>query len=196
MESATERGAVMRFRVGPWTYRVIISAEPLTSSEGQPCWGLCRWAERTIVIAGKLPVRQRLDLLFHELREAWWEHLGRPAAREADCNQVASFTADAMRQLLAQGGEPALMRLTVDGAIDTGAGPMELACDYQPHCKCGSMISPGDTKTSKPRFHPDVGALVVDRSFYCDYCGKTLRWVEHCTQSGMPNGRVVEMAQT
>lgn len=182
----------MRFRVGPWTYGVEITDNELQNDEGQPAWGVCDWSNRTIRISNKLPVRQRLDLLLHELREAWWEHLGRPGDREADCNQVASFTADAMRQLLAQGGEPSLMRLNVDGVVES-SGARELMSTHLPKCKCGSMFSPGDVKNSKPYFHPEAGVLVISRSVACDFCQKDLVWVEACTQAGLPNGRVVEM---
>jgi Zn-dependent peptidase ImmA (M78 family) len=66
----------MQFRVGPWVYRVRITENRLYDENGAELAGLFVWRDREILISNAVPVRQRLDVLVHELRHAWREHFG------------------------------------------------------------------------------------------------------------------------
>lgn len=182
----------MRFRVGPWIYRVRITDGPLHNEHGEECRGLCVYASREILISGLLPPRQRIDTLMHELRHAWRHHFGAPADEESDCNNAASFAVEMMRQLQKQGGEPALMRLTARGIGEEGAAAPDYAGRHTPaQCaRCCTQFNPVAIVTGPAKFDDERGAFFVTRSLYCDYCSHVQVWQEVATQSGQPTGQV------
>ncbi len=102
----------MEFPVGPWVYKVIITAGKLRADDGEEVAGLHVWTENAVYISGIIPIARRIDVLFHELRHAWRNHFGRTIlGDEDDANNAASFAAMCYRELTRQGGEQALMEL-------------------------------------------------------------------------------------
>lgn len=101
----------MKFRVGPWIYRVVVMAEEFCDEQGRVLDGRCVWRDRQILLAASLSQQLRLEVLMHELRHAWIYHFGNPTETEAHCDNVATFTVDVMRQFCRQGGEAALASL-------------------------------------------------------------------------------------
>jgi len=108
-----ERRAEMKFLVGPWTYTVRLVPN-LKNMDGAPACGLCDGVKRVISIDTDVPDQERVSVLFHELRHCWQFEFGRPQNAEDDANQAASFAVDVWRQLMAQGGEAALLLLQID----------------------------------------------------------------------------------
>jgi len=183
----------MRFRVGPWVYRVRITDEPIYDENGKEQAGYYVWRDREILISGAIPVRRRLDILCHELRHAWIEHFGQSRDIEGDCNLSSSFTASVMRQLLSQGGEAALMRLNSAGVIDHSAR-LNIASERMgAECMvCGHRFSPLQVTTEPAQFDTAGGRLVMRRWLYCEFCGHVQRWSELATNSGLPTGSVLD----
>ncbi|NJL31239.1 MAG: hypothetical protein HC898_06185 [Phycisphaerales bacterium] len=107
----------MLFRVGPYHYRVRVSEKRLCDQNGEDCAGLWEWETRTVWISGTLPLSQRHETLLHELSHAWQRHFGTIASAEDEANRTAAFAIDVQQQLLAQGGNLALMRLGCDGTM-------------------------------------------------------------------------------
>lgn len=182
----------MRFKVGPHVYTVRISEGQLRDSERVPVDGLCCWSDRTIWINGKLPLAQRLEVLFHELAHAHEQHYGIATDSEGSANRTASFAIDVWSQLNGYGGLDALMRLRSDGVIDDEQSLETPNQSYAVQCaECRSLIAIGDVKTSAARFEPAAQRPVVDRVATCADCGVQTRWVEGATAGGLPNGRVL-----
>jgi hypothetical protein len=185
----------MKFNVGPWVYRVRIATEKLSDVDGHPAAALCLWDERAVLISDKIPAKTRVDVLAHELRHAWQNHLGRPGAGddEGDANNASSFSVDFMRQLARQGGEAALMRLTPDGIVDSSEGPHDLAAEVGgAQCAgCGGGFSPVQIVTEPAAFNTPTGSMHIIRSLYCDFCGHVQRWAEGATSLGAPNGQIL-----
>jgi hypothetical protein len=186
----------MRFRVGPWVYRVKI-VEGLQLN-GERVAGLCEWLTRTISIGAHVPVRQRLPVLLHELAHAYREAFGRAAASddESHCDQAASFAADCWRQLERQGGEDALMRLRPDGVVDRAADVEEPGEPRAAQCPtCGGLLDM-PIRTGPAEFDPARNRLVCRRGANCEFCGKTVTWRETVTSRGVPTGTVIGEPET
>ena len=183
----------MRFHVGPWVYRVRITENRLYDENGAELAGLFVWRDREILISNAVPVRQRLDVLVHELRHAWREHFGAGENIEGECNNVASFTASIMRQLLRQGGEPTLMRLDCNGMVNHAA-KLNIASErLGAECMvCGRRFSPIQVSCETAQFDTAAGRLAVARWLFCDFCGHVQRWHELATTSGLPTGEVLD----
>lgn len=94
----------MSFRVGPWIYRVIITADDLEDDDGGPAVSLYSWRDRSIFISEALGPEQRKDALIHELDHAWVAHFGLPKDFEGLANRNSSFQCDVFSQFVAQGG--------------------------------------------------------------------------------------------
>ncbi|MEM8781911.1 MAG: DUF6782 family putative metallopeptidase [Planctomycetota bacterium] len=82
----------MRYTVGPSTYKVRISPEPLKTYDGQPAWGLCHPCQNLIEIGPDCPPGERFPVLLHELRHAWCQAFPRPADDEGDADHYAAMT--------------------------------------------------------------------------------------------------------
>ncbi len=179
----------MRFRIGPWVYRVEISQGALMH-EGREVAGLCVPSEHRIIISGSLHPRQRLGTLLHELRHAWTAEMGKPLGDEDDANQSASMMASTMRELIRQGGEASLMQLASNGVVDHS---LHIAAErVGAECiGCGGRFSPAQIRTEPAVFEPLGGRLVVHRSLYCDFCGHVQAWSEVATSGGLPSGTPV-----
>ena len=93
----------MKFNLHPWIYRVRICPGPL-AQDGAPVAATAHGRE--ILLCGTLKPHERTEVLIDQLRRLREMHHGAMPAEG-----IASFVADVMRQLLAQGGEAALMRL-------------------------------------------------------------------------------------
>ena len=184
----------MQFKVTSWTVPVKITEGRLFDSQGGEQAGLFVNEESTIYISGAIPPRRRLHVLLHELRHAWEEFLGLPVGGEAEKDNVASFTADVMRQLKAQGGEAALMRLRPDGVVDDSAGPATLppARFGAECCGCGGVFPASHIVTEPSAFNVHLDEQTVERKLYCDHCGHVQKWVELATPMGRPTGVVVQ----
>lgn len=180
----------MRFRVGPWMYRVQLR-EGLQDQHGTAAAGLCDCGNRIIYLSADMPAKRRLSVLLHELRHAWQEAMGTPADEESDANQAASFAADAMRQLLRQGGEIALERLTADGMVDwsAGDGPAEQRSAQCP--TCGGLLNM-PIRQGPVEFDPRFAVTAAARAADCEFCGHAVRWLEAMTSAGIPTGRILE----
>jgi len=174
----------VQFNLHPWRYRVRICPGPLRK-DGEPVVGLVH--AREILLCGTLVARERLEVLLDQLRKLREHHHG-PLAPE----YLPSFMADMMRQLLSQGGEPALARLDADGAIDAGGAEQLTAEPVGCECgKCGTRYGAHQIATGAPEFRADVGRLVLRRSVECEFCNHVMSWSEGTTGAGNPNGRIM-----
>jgi hypothetical protein len=179
----------MFFRVGPYRYRVRISEGQLRDENGDDCAGLWEWETRTVWLSSTLSVSHRHETLLHELSHAWQRHFGTISSAEDEANRTAAFAIDVQRQLSAQGGDLALMRLGSDGIIDNGA---VVAVTSQVGAQCGvcsTSFSPSQVVSETAE--QLEGRAVVRRSCWCDFCGHVIRWVETATSQGFPAGAVV-----
>lgn len=167
----------MRFRVGPWVYRV--RCVELDDRAGQ-----VDFDRHEILIDDRQRLQARLATLIHELRHAWDRELGRPQWDEDRCNNAASFTADVMRQLAMQGGVAALARMGTP--LDVPMTNIGAEC-----AACGTRYAPHQIHAEPPRFDDAADCLAVDRWLDCEFCGHIQRWTETATVTGSPSGRVV-----
>lgn len=181
----------MKFRVGPHLYRLQIR-KGLVDADGVACDGLCDWEQRIIWLDADVSRRRRLTLLAHELRHAWTHDLGRATDEEGDANQVASFAVDFMRQVLLNGGELALMRLSEDGVVDSAAAPAQSPAEPRsaqcPTCN-GYLDHP--LRTGPPEFDPEHQRLAAWRSGVCGFCSHRIVWREAVTTMGVPTGMIL-----
>lgn len=147
----------MKFKVGPWIYRVRISEKTLQDECDGEMAGLCDWKNKTIWLSCDLPAMNRLPTLLHELRHAWDNEFGRAASPEDACNQAASFTADVWRQLAMQGGELALVRLTAGLKAPPCQGSDQYVGEsYAVSCpRCGTMLASGSIITGVAHWDPE-----------------------------------------
>lgn len=172
----------MKFRVGPWLYRVRICPGPLIA-EGAPADAMTH--ERTILLCGTLNPRHRLKPLLDQLRRIHETHYG-----YLQGDGVTTFTADVLRQLRAQGDEPTLMRLTPEGSDaggceDVAAEPVGCECGL-----CGTKYAEHQITTGPPELDAKLAKMVVRRWVECDFCARVMTWCEGATPAGNPNGRV------
>lgn len=188
--TVAREGITMRFRVGPWVYRIVISDGQLLDEQGAAREGLCVWSDRTIWISGALALEQRVEVLFHELAHAWEHHFGTPADAEGMANQSSSFATDVWNQLQRQGGAWMLARLKADGvAVADGGTPNT---SYAVSCgQCGTMVAIGSVRTSPAMFDAQLACPVVHREFTCEHCDTVQSWTEGITPGGKPNGVVL-----
>ena len=211
----------MLFRVAAWDFRVRITDEPLVDAEGNRAAGMALWDEREILLAAPptVPVRNRLEVLLHELKEAWLFYVPRPRGKEEECNLTAVVAAGAMADLERQGGVASLEALTIhtppDAATPDVANrhaecgkpvrelryvPMELPARQVRHVAhggradcavCGTLFSGAQIVTGPMRWDADLQGGVVDRALYCAGCEHVQRWVEGIDLDGRPNGSAV-----
>lgn len=128
------RPRALWFRIGPWQYRVRVVAGPILDDQGRELLGQTSEDDRQILISSRATQRQRVDVLFHELRHAWRFHFGYPADEEAQCDYFASIMASTYQDLEAQGGREALEQLEpeaelvgLDAAFEQSFGVLGLA---------------------------------------------------------------------
>jgi hypothetical protein len=188
----------MQFRLGPAVYRVQITDGPIIDGDGTDLLGECDWAKREVRLSGAMPAMRRLEVLAHELRHAWVNHCGRARSSEEDANNVASFFLAVYRDLLRQGGEPALQRMS-PGSLFTEPAPdvqddLWDAAGQVNGAECGvcsTRFSASNVITGHPVHDERLNKLVVVRSLFCEHCAHVQEWREGCTNSGTPNGQVV-----
>jgi hypothetical protein len=102
----------MIFTINARQFRVLIHPRPIVRG-GEPCDAWLDDVGGRILISVEVPRDERRVLLFHELRHAWTNQLGRPADdAEADATSVAAFTDELLSQYNVQGGDDALIALT------------------------------------------------------------------------------------
>jgi hypothetical protein len=182
----------MRFKVGPHVYTIRISSGQLRDSDRVAVDGLCCWSDCTIWINERLPLAQRVTVLFHELAHAYEMEFGIPADSEGHANRMATFARDVLQQLDAQRGIDALLRLRPDGVIDDSQSQETPSETYAVKCgECGSLIAIGSVTTPPARFDAASQRPVVDRVATCADCGCRTCWTEDLTAGGKPNGRVL-----
>lgn len=182
----------MKFRIGPWTYRLRITDGSLYNQDGVEAAGLCDHGKREIYISGDIPAGSRLKVLLHELRHAWLYELGTPANVEDDCNNAGSFAAAAMLQLQAQGGVQSLMRLRSDGVIDYQRPTEFSTAQLGAQCgRCGGRFPPYAIATDPPVLDATTGLLAVKRQLFCEHCGHVQIWRESATNGGLPKGEIL-----
>lgn len=175
----------MKFRIESKVITIGVCPGPLLR-DGEPRGAVLHGRE--LLIAGDVVPADRLTVLVDQLRMLWEANAGVAMPSTA----VASFFVNVHRQLLAQGGEPTLMRLGADGMVDAGgvdhlgADPVSVQCG-----RCGSLVAPGSIATGGPEFDHRIGKMVVRRSVECEHCDDVMSWTEGLTAAGTPNGRVV-----
>lgn len=212
----------MRFRIaGPWFYRVRIPDEEtqlLEDEDGHPLLGRALYRGKELLISRHVPAEERLDVLIHEVSEAWSFHVPTPRTEEERHNLNSTISAQFWRDFQEQGGEAALRRLQpclpmpeppADQVVQaeettevSRVAPLEWvhptetrAMPSGRHAQCGECertIAGGSIVTRKSRWCNRAGGKVVDRSLYCAHCGHVQRWVEGTLLDGTPNGAVVE----
>jgi hypothetical protein len=188
----------VQFHIGPWVYRVVIAPGALFDNDGAECAGLCVWVENAVKISGEIPRERRFDVLLHELRHAWRHHLSVADGDEDDANDVASFTAMCVQELVAQGGEKALMVMEPESDApapverETSRTWAQPSPDGGTECgKCGRRFSAGEIATGQPELHPLTGKMIVPRGVYCDGCSHVQEWQEATIFDYSPSGQVV-----
>lgn len=183
----------MRFHVGPWVYRVEISEGPIFADEGPEAMGLCIPSQRKIILSGVIPVRMRLTTLIHELQHAWVAELGWSGDAESMANRAATFTIAVWRELLRQGGENALMRLTSEGIVDqtkfvpSARMPRGGECPF-----CGTRFGPHQVRHGEIEFDIVLGKPKIEQIVDCEFCGWPLRWTETLNTNGASSGEIVD----
>lgn len=93
----------LMFDLHPWPYAVRACAGPLLE-DGVEVAAITHRGE--VLLSGVLTPDERVEALIDQLRRLWEKHHG-PLTLEG----LPSFVVDLMRQLNAQGGEAALLRL-------------------------------------------------------------------------------------
>jgi len=124
----------MRFRVGPYVYRVRVTEEPLVDQRtGETLLGEAVFHSKELLVSGAVQPTSRLEVLLHELKHAWLFHFPPPANEEQHCSFFAAVSEQAMLDLAEQGGVEALARLSPSGppAPPLEAGP-RIAFDDPP----------------------------------------------------------------
>jgi hypothetical protein len=107
----------MEFHVGPWVYKVIVTADdPLKDEQGRDACGICDRDRREILLVASIPATSRLAVLLHELFHAWLFHVPRPRTEEEICELGATIIGQAYTDLLAAGGPAAVEALSVECA--------------------------------------------------------------------------------
>lgn len=184
---------VVKFKIAGWNYTVKIVKSPLLDEHDRRCSGLCLYDDKLILISDDLKPETRYDVLLHELAHAWHFHTGEPVDEEPMCNNTGSFAGMFSRQFIAQGGEQALMRMTVAGVKDAASAPWDVAAEpVGAQCSiCSTLFSPHQVVTEQSEFNAASGRSVCKRSLYCDHCSHVQQWIEGATQAGLPNGRIV-----
>jgi len=141
-----------------------------------------------LLVSGEVPSLDRLAVLIEQLMMIWEGNAGVPMPRTA----FAAFFVNVHRQLLAQGGEPNLMRLGADGVVDHGGQPDHGAEPVGCECgRCGTKFAVGDITTAGPELDGRTGRMVVRRSVFCEFCNDLMNWTERATPAGTPSGHVV-----
>lgn len=211
----------MRFRIaGPWFYRMRIPCEDtdlLKDDEGNPLLGRAIYKGKELLISRHVPPEERLDVLIHEVSEAWSFHVPPPRTEEERHNLQATIGAQFWRDFQEQGGEAALQKIQfslsmpdpVPEKLDVSEEPEEMsrvaplewvqsveviATPSGRHAQCGGcacIIAGGSIISGKPRWDQTAGGKVIDRALFCPHCGHVQRWVEGTLLDGTPNGAVV-----
>ena len=76
----------MKVRVGPHEYRVRRVRGGIELA-GEPCLGLCDHDAQELLVDATLPPSQQVQVLAHEVMEAWVYHFGWPGQdKEAGCD--------------------------------------------------------------------------------------------------------------
>src|SRR4051812_41508614 len=115
----------MRYRVGPWEYRVRIAEAPIVVA-GKRRLGLCKEAERLILISPEGREGGGLKGLFHELSHAWIFETGEPATVEGWCDLISTVTVSLNRDLAIHGGETMLERMLPGESPEAGSARVPL----------------------------------------------------------------------
>lgn len=175
----------MKFRIGPWMYRLRITEGPLVH-EGVPCLSACLQSPREILIAGDCPVADRGRAMYTELTRAWTFEKGIPASADGWLALAASMAMQATIDLNQQGGILALRSLRPAESADGAAARLGLSRERV--CgTCGGSVAGGSVGCSPAADKPGI----VDLELYCEFCGQTQFWQEAQTIAGMPSGIVV-----
>lgn len=174
----------MRFKVGPWVFRVSISTGPITHT-GEEVMGLCFPDDRKILISHKVPAGGRMAVLLHELTHAWCFSGSQPSDLEGWCDLNAMIFTQALRDLRAQGGEPAIERLQPGETLSPTTSRLNLTTARYCHACTGTVgiASVVIEQTDKPG--------IVQMTIYCPHCDHLQRWREVSTEDGQPSGMMV-----
>jgi hypothetical protein len=210
----------MIFHIGPWAYRVRITEEPITDSDGRELSGKAVREDQEILVAGekRLPRKQRLNTVLHEVRHAWLFHFPKPRTEEEDCEFSAAVMAQAHQDLNEQGGAESLEAMNPPSVLDEirAKAPIVRASQLEQHRKapltyvdqieaprnrssghraqcgvCELVVGGGSIVNGKPRFDLAAGGFVIERWMYCPHCDHIQKWTEGADLEGRPNGAVV-----
>jgi len=211
----------MIFHVGPYTYRLRITAGPLKSTEGETLTGLAVRDDREILISGDVRPEDRLTVLLHELKHAWFFHIPKPVTEEESCELFAMIATGMMNDLNREGGEdrlkalrpprphePAPPRVSApQRAEEDEPGalryvPVDPVEEWQTEApsragraqcgQCDLIVADGSIVTGPAEWSHEAKGLVVRRTLFCSHCYHLQAWVEGANVSGVPNGSVVE----
>jgi len=185
---APKEGKPMKFRVGGYDFRIRI-VDRLELFDGvEQLSGMCDVNSRHILISDTITIKNRVVVLLEQLRAAWEGLYG-----ELDERGYAAFYADMTRQLNAKGGERALWSLQKEGWHEQGAAGDDVAAEPR-GCECpicSTKYGPHQVTTGEPKFDKERQANVSHRQCECEHCGKRIDWLEGCTPSGLPNGKIL-----
>jgi hypothetical protein len=147
--------------------------------------GLCFPDDRKILISCQAPVTGRMAILLHELTHAWVFSMGEPRDLEAWCDLNAAIFTQALRDLRAQGGEPALERMQPGESVERKTARLNLTtARYCAACTGTVGIASVIIKPTRKRG-------IIELSIFCPHCDHVQRWREISTEDGQPSGMIV-----
>ena len=191
----------MRFHVGPYTYRLILSDGRLFDVHGDEKDGMAIEGPRLLLLSSALEPERRSEVAYHEYMHAWEFHVPTPRDEEERCNLGAMVRGQFQADLNAAGGEDALlaMKSTMVGDIGKFTGqpckPLPTReierSDYMTCGTCQAAIACGEINHGQPVLHEPTRRHRIERWFACESCGAVQVWWEHCTEDGTPLGEFV-----
>ncbi len=206
----------MRFRVGPYTYRVRVTDGPIVF-DGRACRGLAVHVDREILIAPDVDPSQREEVLRHEVRHAWAFHFPQPSNVEEDCQLYAAIGIAFQDDYEQGGGRNALLLMkpfaTPTAPDEETFMPAETEADREtirrvpagvPRelrplpsgeraycCVCGSVVNGGSVVVSDTRWDERARGRVRDMSFFCPACDRLQTVTVGCGFNNQPDGQAV-----
>lgn len=208
----------MKFRVGPWIYRVRVMDVPIVEN-GVELLGQAVMQYREIRVSPVVAADHRFNVVLHELKHAWLFHFPQPRTDEEQCNLSAAIMASMYEDLNNQGGVVALENMTPD--LPPGADErrrlvpveMDLFGESQrfapPQCvqpwetlatssgdraqcrDCGLIVAGGSIVSGDAKWDDNAAGVVIVRTLYCPHCDHLQEWTEGANLKGKPNGSVV-----
>ena len=191
----------MQFRVGPYTYTLVVSDRAIFDADGNELEGVAVEGRRLIILSPIVEPERRPEVACHELYHAFTFAFPAPRTEE----EIADFTGLVARQfhqeLHEQGGRQALMQMVPRRVPHLGrpapARSLPFARDVIgpgdriPCGVCDAPVMCGSIRNGAPELHQPTGRLRMERWMHCEACGSVQAWMEWCAADGTPLGEFV-----